>query len=151
MSTSRVHPLYRLASAPLCEASSELLAELALIVWFADDAVESIQYILSNDMAGCTGLMRRRALYLVDRLRRFPCITNEKATLLKALVTSNDFLKPAFFTKKADRLLSGSRLERLAYDWGLEDDVGRQMKDVLELQTRHYVQALGVKNGYADD
>ena len=82
-----MHPLYRLASAPLCEASSELLAELDLIVWYADDAVESLQHTLSKDMAECAELMFRRVLYLVDRVRRFPCITDEKASELKKACT----------------------------------------------------------------
>ena len=151
MSTSRVHPLYRLASAPLCEASSELLAELALIVWYVDDAAVGLQSVLDNNLENCTKLMCRRAIYLIDRLRRFPCITNKNAHLLKAFVSSCETLKPDSHSEKAKELLSVHKLEKLAFDWGLEEDIGLQMKSVLQFQTRHYAELLGTKNGYKEN
>ncbi len=143
--------MYRLASAPLREASSELLSELALIVWYADDALDNLQSVLDNDLDDCSELIRRRAIYLVDRLRRFPCVTNEKAFQLKIFVFSHEALKPGFRSEKANQLLSTHKLEKLAFDWGLDEDVGPQIKDVLQLQTRHFAATLERKTGYTEE
>jgi hypothetical protein len=149
MCTSLAHPLYRLASTPLCEASSELLSELALIVWYADNAVAGLQSVLDH-MEGGSELMLRRAIYLIDRLRRFPCITNEKAIQLKKLVAHFNTLKAADHLEETSRSLSIQKPEALAYGWGLDEDVTIQMKHVLQFQTRHYASSLGVKTGYSE-
>lgn len=149
MSTYRAHPLYRLASAPLCEASSELLAELALVVWYADSAVPGLQSVLDCMVVG-PELMLRRAIYLIDRLRRFPCITNEKASQLKRVVDNFSALKATEYSGNIPSHSCFRGSEVLACAWGINEDVNRQMKFILHYQTRSYAASLGIKTGYTE-
>lgn len=91
-----------------------------------------------------------RRTTLVDLLRRFPCVTTDKAARLKGFVSNWSSLKPAERSPRETQLVSRYKLEKLAYEWGLEEDVSKQMQDVLAFQTRHYAATQGVETGYSE-
>lgn len=133
----------------LRHASVESLAELAKLLWYGQgDLVPVLEDEVSKRLRHVD--QKQRALYLVDRLRRFPCVPRDKAAVLKAFVSSWSTLKPAARSPQASRLLAAHRLDRLAFEWGLEEDVSPQMKEVLQYQTRHYAATQGVRTGYSD-
>lgn len=133
----------------LGHASSEALAELAKQLWYGQrDLVPVLEEEVSKRLRKVD--QKQRALYLVDRLRRFPCVPRDKATVLKAFVSSWSSLKPVARSRRANQLLAAHRLDKLAFEWGLEEDVSTQMKEVLQYQTRHYAATQGVRTGYSD-
>jgi len=42
------------------------------------------------------------------------------------------------------------KLDKLAADWGLDEDVTLQAKSILKCQTRHYAASLGIVTGYSE-
>ena len=76
----------------LRHASTEALAELAKQLWYGQsDLVPVLEEEVSTHLRQVD--QKQRALYLVDRLRRFPCVPRDKATVLKAFVSSWSSLK----------------------------------------------------------
>ncbi len=139
--------LCRIISKGLLDASVEDVAELAKQVWYGeDDVVLDLKRDLSSRKLGLE--QKRRALYLIDRLRRYPCLTPSKATQLKELLMPYFFLKPVEQTPIAKGLIDSYRLDKLAFDWGLDEDISVQMKDVLQYQTRHFAATQGCSTGY---
>ncbi|HBP0428810.1 TPA: hypothetical protein L5Q11_005024 [Pseudomonas aeruginosa] len=133
----------------LRHASAEALAELAKQLWYSQvDLVPVLEDKVSKRLRRVD--QKQRALYLVDRLRRFPCVPPDKAEVLKSFVSTWSSLKPAAHSPRATELLAAYRLDTLAYEWGLEEDVSPQMKEVLQYQTRHYAATQGVRTGYND-
>lgn len=133
----------------LSQVASGSLVELAKQLWYAErDLVPVLQREVASKLRSPE--QKQRALYLVDLLRRFPCVPADKAARLKGFVTSWSNLKPAERSSRAAELVAQYQLDKLAYEWGLEEDVSKQMQDVLAYQTRHYAAAQGVKTGYSE-
>lgn len=136
----RHHPLYRLASVPLTSATVEALTEFALLIWYSDEL--RAQDVL-DELIGCE-IAQRRALYLIDRFRRYPCLTDARAAKLKSFVSEWVKLKPTQVTEAAPNL------DRVARDWGLDEDVVDKIKPVLIYQTRHYANSIAAQSGYKE-
>lgn len=133
----------------LSQVASGSLVELAKQLWYGErDLVPVLQRKLADKLRQPE--QKLRALYLVDLLRRFPCVPAEKAAHLKGFVSGWSNLKPAEHSPRAAQLVSRYQLDKLAYEWGLEEDVSKQMQDVLAFQTRHYAATQGVKTGYSE-
>lgn len=134
----------------LSSVRSELLAELAKEVWYGErDLVPLLQREVTDKLH--QRVEKQRALYLVDMLRRFPCVPEEKAAQLNSFVSSWSELKPKDHSAHATEMVAKYRLDKLAYEWGLEEDVSHHMQSMLKFQTRHYAATLeGVKSGYAE-
>lgn len=132
----------------LRQASTDQLAQLAKQLWYGQ---EDLLPVLNSTVAKSRVTQRKRALYLVDRLRRFPCVPSEKALKLKAFVSDWASVKPTNHSRKAGQLYASHQLDKLAFEWGLSEDVSPQMKDLLLLQTRHYAASLDVPTGYSHD
>ncbi|MCH2927835.1 hypothetical protein K3W22_14765, partial [Listeria monocytogenes] len=60
-------PLITLVSTPLAQAVPEALIEVALLVWYDPDPLPSLKRTLD----ALEGVEVRRALYILDRLRRY--------------------------------------------------------------------------------
>ena len=133
----------------LSQVASDSLVELAKQLWYEE---RNLVPVLQREVAGKLREpeQKLRALYLVDLLRRFPCVSTDKAARLKGFVSSWSSLKPAERSPRATQLVSRYQLDKLAYEWGLEEDVSKQMQDVLAFQTRHYAATQGVKTGYSE-
>lgn len=125
------HPLARLVQAPLDQAAPELLVELALLLWYAAAPVPAIQDVLN----GLQGIELRRALYALDRLRRFECMGKHRYQELADLVKSPRWepLKVSFVRLPPHW---PGQPDWLAQGWGLAEHLDGQA--VLPYQTRHY-------------
>lgn len=142
--------LMHTASAGFHSTSAQTLAELAKQLWYSPhDLVPDLQSEVSSKLQEVD--QQRRALYLVDRLRRYPCLPDDKAAHLKEFVSCWAFLKPATPSKRASEMVASHRLDKLAFEWGLEEDLTAQMKEVLQYQTRHFAAKQGVRTGYNEE
>ncbi|NMX77829.1 hypothetical protein HBO23_33210 [Pseudomonas sp. WS 5532] len=136
-----------LTRSELGRVTSGALGAFAQQLWYGDqDLVPVLESEVSGRLRGAA--QKQRALYLVDRLRRFPCLTDAKAARLKEFVSSWSTLKPAVHSAQSTQMVTSHKLDKLAYEWGLEEDVVPQMKDVLEFQTRHFAATTGAQTGY---
>ncbi|MDE2036855.1 MAG: hypothetical protein KGI95_27635, partial [Pseudomonas sp.] len=71
----------------LSQVASDALVELAKQLWYEE---RDLVPVLQREVAGKLRKpeQKLRALYLVDLLRRFPCVSTEKAARLKGFVSS---------------------------------------------------------------
>ncbi|EPP9374982.1 hypothetical protein PZF67_006724 [Pseudomonas aeruginosa] len=131
------HPLTRLASAPLAQAAPETLIEVALLVWYDLDPLP----LLTRTLDTLQGAELRRALYVLDRLRRYgTALTKQRYQELTDLVRSPrwDHLK-VIFVPPPPYPRGPLRVEILALEWGLEgENELLNTKTILYYQTRHY-------------
>ncbi|EIJ36687.1 hypothetical protein [Thiothrix nivea] len=115
----------RLVSHEFDQASLDDVKVVALGIWYQDFTPDF------NHLPQTSLQARLRAGYLVDRLLRYNCVTDERKKLLFANVSKlRSLLKPPVSTNP--------QVEPLAKSWGLEHDLKRLAKDLLEYQTRHY-------------
>jgi len=137
-------------SGPPSNASVELLKKLALEFWYGHLEIEKlINGELTN--GSLTSLQARRAMYLVDRMISFPCLSRNKAKLLRDIVKLQGAdLKNSPPSKAAEHLFKEYKLDKKAFEWGLESDITMQMKSLLEYQTRHFAATTGKKTGYSE-
>ncbi|KIK83130.1 hypothetical protein [Pseudomonas sp. W15Feb9B] len=125
------------------------LADLAKQVWYGEiDLAPPLQHVLASTQRNAEE--QRRVLYLIDRLIRFPCIRRSRAMRLKGILEQWAQLKPLHPSDDAARLFAEHKLDKRAFEWGLEEGVSLQMKEVLKYQTRHYAASLGVTTGYSE-
>jgi len=137
-------------SSPSGNVSIELLKELVLEVWYGDLDIEKL---INKELTSgrLTSLQARRAMYLVDRIISFPCLSRKKARLLKDIVERQGVgLKCTPPSETAEQLFKEHKLDKKAFEWGLQDDITIQMKSLLEYQTRHFAAATGKKTGYSE-
>ncbi|HLD68480.1 MAG TPA: hypothetical protein VJA19_20870 [Pseudomonas sp.] len=131
------------------QVTSASLVALAKQLWYED---RNLVPVLQREVAGWRNTeQKQRALYLVDLLRRFPCVSTDKAARLKNFVICWTSLKPAQPSLHASQLVARYQLDKLANEWGLEEDVSKQMQDVLAFQTRHYAATQDVKTSYSEE
>jgi len=86
---------------------------------------------------------KTKLLYLLDRMRRFSCMTVENSALLGSFVTGWSHLKPDAAESQT------RRMDKLAVAWGLDEDAMHLIGNALDLQTRHYARAIGAESGHA--
>ncbi|HEP9751790.1 hypothetical protein [Pseudomonas aeruginosa] len=118
-------------SAPLAQAAPETLIEVALLVWYDPDPLPSLKRVLD----ALEGVELRRALYVLDRLRRFDCMGKQRYCELADLVKSPRWepLKVSFVPLPPH--WSGQP-DWLAQGWGLAEYLNTKI--ILPYQTRHY-------------
>ncbi|MGN8277499.1 hypothetical protein [Pseudomonas sp. SMN5] len=129
------------------QVAEESLADFAKQVWYGElDLVHLLRkHLVRPDTAD---EQRRRLLYVIDRLIRYPCILRSKAAQLRTVLNEWDELKPPQPTLEAAELAARHMLDKKAFEWGLKEDITPQMKAVLKYQTRHYAATLGRITGY---
>lgn len=120
----------------------------ALLFWYRN---EDMREALENrlNMPRLAPVRKRRLMYLVDRLRRFPCMKPEQAEQMKKLVTRWKDLAQDLNGKLVEKAQAVNRYDKVAATWGVAEPVSSLMNMVLELQTRHFVDAHHLPNGYA--
>lgn len=122
--------------------SSVRLSRLAWLVWHERrDRLPEVQEALSS----LTDLRKKRALYLLDSLRRYPVVPDDRAAKLKTFLLSYSQLKPKEPSAQARKLLQSYKLDKVAADWGLEDDARKKFQALLPFQTRHFVASLSTE------
>lgn len=136
------------SKAPLDHLDQDVATQFALAVWyFSDVMAESLEHRLQQP--GLAPVRKRRLLYLVDRLRRFPVMEPEKASLMKSFVDHWRGLASTTHSQVARKAEKVNRYDKVAITWGLEENVSGLMSKVLEFQTRHFVDAHALSSGYS--
>ncbi|WP_322002300.1 hypothetical protein [Marinobacter alexandrii] len=82
------------------------------------------------NLSGLSVDEQRVAGYLVDRLSRFNCLSLEQKKLLQGVA--------AKAKQNVPKRVSHSRVDALAKNWGLEEDLKPFMPALMPYQTRHY-------------
>ncbi|MDG9885608.1 hypothetical protein N7650_22465 [Pseudomonas sp. GD04058] len=132
-----MHPLKKLAQDNLRRADPEVLIELALLLWYSEDPLPAVRDVLD----GLDGIELRRAIYTLDRLRRFNVLTRQRYQELADLVRLPrwDPLKVVFvLSPPPPRGRSAEWPDFLAQGWGLGELERLKASCVLPYQTRHY-------------
>lgn len=127
----------RLAEQPLSQADDGTLVSLAQEVWYEHSSMESeLRRFLAGNPAE---LSARRVGYLLEKLTRFPCATDERVSeTLRAL----SLLMQRFPRQAARQEIAATRLsdrrDELAVSWGLNEGLGIKVQTLLPYQTRHH-------------
>lgn len=133
---------------PLEKVDKAVAETFALLFWYRnEDMHEAVENRLKTP--GLAPVRKRRLMYLVDRLRRFPCMKPEHAEKMKQLVGQWQDLSRTVSDKLVGRAQKLNRYDKVAAAWGVAEPVEHLMSTVLELQTRHFVDAHHLPNGYA--
>ncbi|MCE0937452.1 DUF3106 domain-containing protein [Pseudomonas kurunegalensis] len=120
----------------------------AILFWYKnEDMHEALENRLNKPRLA--PVRKRRLMYLVDRLRRFPCMKPEQAEQMKKLVARWRDLSQGLSAKLVEKAQAVNRYDKVAATWGVAEPVSSLMNMVLDLQTRHFVDAHHLPNGYA--
>lgn len=134
---------------PLEKVDKTVAETFALLFWYRnEDMRESLEHRLSSP--GVAPIRKRRLMYLVDRLRRFPCMRPEQAEQMKGLVTKWQDLTRNLNDRLVQRAKALNQYDKVAVTWGVAEPVGHVMGMVLELQTRHFADAHHLSSGYPE-
>ena len=116
-----MNDFFKVTKKGLALASTEEVVRLALSLWHE-------RFLPS--FSGMDLEEKRTAGYMVDFLSRFECVDQEQKLRLRELA---DAAK-----QELPRRTSQSRVDSLARDWGLDNDLRPFTKALLPYQTRHY-------------
>jgi len=135
----------KVSKVPLHRVDEVAFACFAKSVWFDSEHLKQKADLRLKD-PGIPLLRKRRLLYLLDRLRRYPCLDDHDAWLLKQFVQA--------WEKELSRIGSWRQTaahtkDKLAQAWGVDEDASRLFSSVLDFQTRHYVDEHKLKSGYS--
>lgn len=116
--------LLTIANEPLSQAAPETLIEVALLVWYTPDPFP----LLKRTLEALDGIRQLRARFLLDALRRYPCIDSGRRQML------HDLADPKVSYRQGP-------LRGLLRAWGLDDIDRPNTKAILPYQTRHHARA----------
>lgn len=126
-----------LSRSPLSEADDGALIRAAHEIWYEHSSLESELRLFLSD---CPDEVRvRRAGYLMERMTRFTCLSDERAS--EALYSLRLLLNSYRSQEQVDRqpgLRLRERRDDLAAIWGLSEGLGLKVQILLPYQTRHY-------------
>ncbi|MNJ46201.1 hypothetical protein D3C77_413270 [compost metagenome] len=135
------------SKAPLDHLKLEVATSFAVAVWyFSDMLTDSLEQRLRQP--GLAPVRKRRLMYLVDRLRRFPVMEPEQASKMKSFVDHWRYLATTAASQAVRKAVKVNRYDKVAITWGLEENVSGLMSKVLEYQTRHFVDQHALPSGY---
>lgn len=137
----------KVSKVPLHKVAEHDFADFAMAVWF-DTKTAKARIQKRLETPSIPPVRKRRLLYLVDRLRRFPCLDDHDAESLKQFVSGWQKL---LGTAGSGRRTGSKTKDKLAKAWGVNEDASRLFSCILEFQTRHYVDEHGLRSGYATD
>lgn len=130
-------------------ASAKDFELVAKTLWYSEEnLVDVLEFTMENRLQNES--QQRRLLYMVERFRRFGCVTPEKKKSLKGFVDKWAHLQPHDHDPQAKKMVEAHRLDELALNWGLTDDLSSKLQDVLHFQTRHYADSLKSRHGYSE-
>ena len=121
-----------LVKLPLNQANEDVLVRAAKAFWYSNARLEAeVRCFLEQERSE---LELRRAGYLLERLTRFACLTDERAA------EGLNVLQRLFPLLRQDEELPGNkhRVDHLALAWGLQEGLGLKVQAILPFQTRHY-------------
>ncbi|WP_241496084.1 DUF6036 family nucleotidyltransferase [Pseudomonas putida] len=142
------HLVVQATKASLDKLDKAVAETFALLFWYRN---EDMRGALENrlNMPRLAPVRKRRLMYLVDRLRRFPCMKPDQAEQMKKLVARWKDLSHGLNAKLVEKAQAVNRYDKVAATWGVAEPVSSLMNMVLDLQTRHFVDAHHLPNGYA--
>ncbi|UVJ44846.1 hypothetical protein NVV94_04465 [Pseudomonas sp. LS1212] len=126
--------LRRLVQRPLNDVEDELLVRIALEFWYASTDLETEIRLFLETQPSSEHISR--AGYLIQRLTRFSCATNERVS--DALLAISLLKKPEVFDSVHLREPGKVRKDYLASEWCLNEGLGLKVQKILPFQTRHY-------------
>jgi hypothetical protein len=129
--------LNKLGQEPLDQADDETLVSLAHEVWYEHSSVDSeLRLFLARDP---DEVAARRVGYLLEKLTRFPCATDDRAveTLTALALLSQRFPRQDELDPPEGVRLRDLR-DELAVSWGVNEGLGPKIQTLLPYQTRHY-------------
>jgi hypothetical protein len=100
---------------------------IALAIWYE---------VYTPNLDGLQPDELRKAGYLVDRLMRFNCVSDDRKLELMKLV--QDVKHNLHLSNEMPTVLSSVNVEPLARTWYLREDISHVIQPLLEYQTRHY-------------
>lgn len=126
-----------LSRSPLSEADDDALISAAHEIWYEHSSLESELRLFLSHSPDEVGV--RRAGYLMERLTRFTCLSDERAS--EALYSLRLLLHRYRSHDQVDRqpgVRLRERRDELAAIWGLSEGLGLKAQILLPYQTRHY-------------
>jgi hypothetical protein len=121
-----------LVQKPLNQANDAALVSAAIEFWYAELDLE-IEMSCFLEQAWNENELRR-AGYLIERLTRFPCLSDERAEIALAGL-------PCWFAhlrQENNKIEASSRrIDALAISWGVSEGLGLKAQVLLPYQTRH--------------
>jgi hypothetical protein len=140
--------LVRLGRGPLDQADDATLIRAAEEVWYEHSSLETelrLFLACSPDEVAV-----RRAGYLLEKLTRFSCLSDERAS---EALGSLSLLFENYRSNAKTGYQRGTRLrdrrDELAVSWGLTEGLGLKVQTLLPYQTRHY--AASRNNAFKQD
>lgn len=109
---------------PFSKTSIDELKLLSVAVWHRG---------FVPDVSNLTGVSALKAMYLIDNLMRFNCVSFESKLKLKSCISE---LSVKVIYQKSG--LTNLRLSKLAMHYGLNEDLKLKIRECLYYQTRHY-------------
>ena len=139
--------LLELVSSPFREQGSQKLVNVAVAVWYGEIVLLQGFSKVAKD-PNIDDLSKKKALYIFDTLRRYPCVSAKRKQVAKQMISESTVLKGRSGDPLAEMRVKNFLLDRLAFEWGLSEDVSALMKDVLPYQTRHYAATQSTTTGF---
>lgn len=119
----------KIVNSPLSDISVEELKPIALGIWHEG---------YTPNLHGLNDEELQKAGYLLDRLMRFNCVSNNRKLELMAIVAEVKLsLKNTLSSPP-----SSISVEPLARKWNLTEDISLLIQPLLKFQTRHYTLSL---------
>lgn len=126
---------------------SVALVEVAHAFWYGDESLVTL-FEEVVDSASMSLTSKKKALYVLDTLRRYPCTSTNKKDVARLILSRHSSLKEVSQNENDWQRVKNYSLDKLAFEWGLSEDVSELMKDVLFYQTRHYAATQKVVTGF---
>lgn len=108
------------------EVAHDELKKVVLAVWHEG---------FVPDVRGLNVTSGHKAVYLLDRLRRFNCVGASQRTELSNLI---DFLSLKYGFRYMPMAFGHPSVEKHARAWGLNCDLKHHIRALMPYQTRHY-------------
>lgn len=134
--------IVRVTKQSLADARPDDFACLALGVWYEPELTMA-SVVRRLRVQGVPQCRKRRLLYLLDRLRRYPCLTDDAAKAWKALVAEWRARFPIQSIRS--NIIVKDHLSR---SWSVYEDASKLFEHVLQYQTRHFVAEHKFRNGF---
>lgn len=85
------------------------------------------------NVSGLDGLSALKAMYVLDSLRRFNCMSDDSKIELKTCIST--LSRKVIYQKSYSNEV---KVSKLAMHYGLNEDLKKQLRECLDFQTRHY-------------
>lgn len=114
---------------PFQQVSKDMLKDFIIYFWTDDSFIPDLSSLSEP-------IEKQRACYFIDKLSRFHCVGKNRKNKIRNILNDYSFSS----TKKEN-------IDPLALKWGLYEDLKQEFKELLQYQTRHFLNTYkGIKN-----